>query len=466
MLQYNSECLNNHSNGVVVSTHSSATSLSSSNPQYNHGLSVSLLTNENSCISDDSDEMNSEVSVSDVDNLQQLNKDLIQRNHQYEILSNSEIMNSHPKYNLNRISSEPSLSNATPEQINTILEGLTSPLIQRTNHVRIKSIDALESPVAPSLTGRQSNRYEGNYRLVCGCIPFKIDTVCVTNIPAHPNNQLNHIILPQQSPATNEYSSFSPDVNDKLCVNNRCTGILALQQSSTTCSNQVSILLVRSSKNDYWIFPKGGWENFESSEQAAQRECLEEAGVQGEIIAELGTYSWSKKAKHSRLTSYLLQVTIQHESFAEEYRDRAWCPIEYVRFFVQREEAKYFLEKAIEKMKELGLVKEEDIIMPKDYNTAKNNSNNDNNNYSIDGKTVDINSVLTPIPRAKSTQNTLLYTNINSGPCSANISPPSSPTTHNSSTTGNIIAEKLAACLLTDELPMLNSTFTAQNTIP
>jgi len=50
-----------------------------------------------------------------------------------------------------------------------------------------------------------------------------------------------------------------------------------------TPDGAVKILLVRS-RRGRWIFPKGKLEPGESARIAAQRECLEEAGVRGELL--------------------------------------------------------------------------------------------------------------------------------------------------------------------------------------
>ncbi|KAG0172120.1 hypothetical protein DFQ28_011493 [Apophysomyces sp. BC1034] len=51
------------------------------------------------------------------------------------------------------------------------------------------------------------------------------------------------------------------------------------------------ILLVTSSKHQgVWVFPKGGWENDETQEQAAERETYEEAGVRGKITKLVGNF--------------------------------------------------------------------------------------------------------------------------------------------------------------------------------
>jgi len=54
------------------------------------------------------------------------------------------------------------------------------------------------------------------------------------------------------------------------------------------------ILLVSSRKNTDWILPKGGWENDETKEQCAIREAWEEAGVIGKTGIFLGEYSKNK----------------------------------------------------------------------------------------------------------------------------------------------------------------------------
>ena len=62
---------------------------------------------------------------------------------------------------------------------------------------------------------------------------------------------------------------------------------------------EVLMITSRNSKShESLIFPKGGWEEDETSENAAIRETWEEAGVVGEIERQLGSFSFqSKRAK-------------------------------------------------------------------------------------------------------------------------------------------------------------------------
>ncbi|GMP86472.1 hypothetical protein CsSME_00039236 [Camellia sinensis var. sinensis] len=78
-------------------------------------------------------------------------------------------------------------------------------------------------------TGRHQQRYEAGFRLIAGCIPFKYINSCETN----------------------------GDTSEKV----------------------VEVLMINSASGPGLLFPKGGWENDETVEEAALREALEEAGV-------------------------------------------------------------------------------------------------------------------------------------------------------------------------------------------
>ncbi|KAF8403653.1 hypothetical protein HHK36_011757 [Tetracentron sinense] len=86
-------------------------------------------------------------------------------------------------------------------------------------------------------TGRHQQRYESGCRLIAGCIPFK-------------------------------YRNF-----DESC--------------GAKSEQIVEVLMINSPSGPGLLFPKGGWENDETVEEAAVREALEEAGVRGDIMEEL-----------------------------------------------------------------------------------------------------------------------------------------------------------------------------------
>ncbi len=77
------------------------------------------------------------------------------------------------------------------------------------------------------------------------------------------------------------------------------------------------ILCFVESKNHpgYYVFPKGGIETGETDEAAALRETLEEAGLEGSIVSDLGM------RKHCHW--YVMRVEKVHESWLEN-RHRIW----------------------------------------------------------------------------------------------------------------------------------------------
>ena len=56
----------------------------------------------------------------------------------------------------------------------------------------------------------------------------------------------------------------------------------------------VEVLMVTNKHGDGMIFPKGGWENDETAEDAAARESMEEAGVRGDL-SDLGEFTFRSR---------------------------------------------------------------------------------------------------------------------------------------------------------------------------
>ncbi|XP_042519293.1 nudix hydrolase 16, mitochondrial-like [Macadamia integrifolia] len=50
------------------------------------------------------------------------------------------------------------------------------------------------------------------------------------------------------------------------------------------CQKIVEVLMINSASGPGLLFPKGGWEDDETVEEAAEREALEEAGVRGQLM--------------------------------------------------------------------------------------------------------------------------------------------------------------------------------------
>ncbi|XP_057984019.1 nudix hydrolase 13, mitochondrial [Malania oleifera] len=133
-------------------------------------------------------------------------------------------------------------------------------------------------------TGRHRQRYENNFRLVSGCIPYKDDG-----------------------------------------------------DQSSDPEGRIKVLMISSPNRDDLVFPKGGWEDDETVEEAAHREAWEEAGVRGELRRKpLGVWEFRSKSKEKicstegRCRGYMfaLKVKEEHEAWPEqENHNRKWLNI-------------------------------------------------------------------------------------------------------------------------------------------
>ncbi|KAM0934800.1 putative NUDIX hydrolase domain-containing protein [Dioscorea sansibarensis] len=124
-------------------------------------------------------------------------------------------------------------------------------------------------------TGRHLQRYDEQFRLVAGCIPYRL----------------------------------------KQNVENRGGDL----------SNRVEVLMISSPNRHDLVFPKGGWEIDESVCEAACREAYEEAGVKG-IINETTLGIWEFRSK-SRENSCKLEGACRGYMFAMEVTEELeWWP--------------------------------------------------------------------------------------------------------------------------------------------
>uniref|UniRef100_A0A1D1XMI1 Nudix hydrolase 12, mitochondrial n=2 Tax=Anthurium amnicola TaxID=1678845 RepID=A0A1D1XMI1_9ARAE len=136
-------------------------------------------------------------------------------------------------------------------------------------------------------TGRQRQRYDGHYRLVAGCIPYRL----------------------------------KQNVKDK----------------TASLVDRLEVLMISSPNRDDLVFPKGGWEDDETIDQAACREAFEEAGIRGIIHGEhLGMWVFRSKSRQNSCSQegackgymFALQVTEELDSWAEEScHKRRWLSV-------------------------------------------------------------------------------------------------------------------------------------------
>ncbi|KAI9357424.1 NUDIX hydrolase domain-like protein [Pilaira anomala] len=107
-------------------------------------------------------------------------------------------------------------------------------------------------------------------------------------------------------------------------------------------------LVISSSKHqDVWVLPKGGWEDDETKEQAAERETYEEAGVRGTLKGLIGSFMDYDISGQPKSNVWFFELEVEHilnEWPESNFRQRKWCTLEealqYLRF-------KPFMQKAI-----------------------------------------------------------------------------------------------------------------------
>ncbi|KAK6942173.1 NUDIX hydrolase domain [Dillenia turbinata] len=135
-------------------------------------------------------------------------------------------------------------------------------------------------------TGRHQQRYEAGCRLVAGCIPFKYR--------------------------------------------------ISVDSDGAISEEMVEVLMINSTGGPGLLFPKGGWENDETVEEAAAREALEEAGVRGNLVHFLGYYMFKSKTLQDEFSPeglckaamFALLVKEELQSWPERStRCRSWLTI-------------------------------------------------------------------------------------------------------------------------------------------
>lgn len=139
-------------------------------------------------------------------------------------------------------------------------------------------------------TGRNHQRYENGFRLVAGCIPYRVRN-----------------------------------------------GNLQLSSDRRLSVHEVEVMMISSQHGDGFLFPKGGWETDETAEQAAEREAMEEAGVLGNVQELVGTFEFkSKRQKNEfslegncRAHIFVLLVMEELEDWPEKNtRRRQWLTVD------------------------------------------------------------------------------------------------------------------------------------------
>ncbi|XP_023645666.1 nudix hydrolase 12, mitochondrial isoform X2 [Capsella rubella] len=177
--------------------------------------------------------------------------------------------------------------------------------------------------VLSSRTGRDRQRYDNNFRLVSGCIPYRLIKADETE-----------------------------------------------EDSSVDFVNKLEVLMVSSPNRHDLVFPKGGWEDDETVLEAASREAMEEAGVKGTLREDpLGV--WEFRSKSSTVEDeclgcckgymFALEVTEELEDWPErENRDRKWLNVKEALELCRYEWMQRALEEFLRVMGEEGRLRTEE----------------------------------------------------------------------------------------------------------
>ncbi|GJN25461.1 hypothetical protein PR202_gb13290 [Eleusine coracana subsp. coracana] len=121
---------------------------------------------------------------------------------------------------------------------------------------------------------------------------------------------------------------------------------------------RLQVLMISTPKRNDLIFPKGGWEDDESIDEAARREAFEEAGVKGIISATpLGEWIFKSKSKQNsrglngacKGFMFALQVTELLEIWPEQVtHHRRWVPVKEAYSLCRYD----WMREALDKLKE------------------------------------------------------------------------------------------------------------------
>lgn len=88
---------------------------------------------------------------------------------------------------------------------------------------------------------------------------------------------------------------------------------------------ELELLLITSRNQKRWIIPKGIVEPDLSPAASAEKEALEEAGVEGTVSTQpIGSYRYDKWGGTCDVEVFVLEVERVHDEWAEAHRRRLW----------------------------------------------------------------------------------------------------------------------------------------------
>lgn len=111
--------------------------------------------------------------------------------------------------------------------------------------------------------------------------------------------------------------------------------------------DHITFCLITSRSRGDWIFPKGNIDGYETLQETAQKEAFEEAGLEGEIVADLGAFTYTKRGFVLFTSVQLMKVTHCKETWQEQDRQRCWVSHAKAQKLIERNEMKTALQNAV-----------------------------------------------------------------------------------------------------------------------
>jgi 8-oxo-dGTP pyrophosphatase MutT (NUDIX family) len=101
----------------------------------------------------------------------------------------------------------------------------------------------------------------------------------------------------------------------------------------------VEVCLITSRGTGQWGFPKGNIDAGETGRSTALKETWEEAGVRGELVADLPGYVYAKYGRVHAVTMYVLRATAVADDWPERnQRRRLWVDTREAQRRIDRSE--------------------------------------------------------------------------------------------------------------------------------
>ncbi|KAL7094360.1 hypothetical protein ACP275_11G098600 [Erythranthe tilingii] len=115
------------------------------------------------------------------------------------------------------------------------------------------------------------------------------------------------------------------------CIPYRYKGTCGHTTSFPVDEEEIEVLVITTQRKGKGVlFPKGGWENDESIEDAALRETVEEAGVVGDVQHKLGKWNFKNKSNDTGYEGHMFPLLVKEQlDFwpEKDVRQRLWISV-------------------------------------------------------------------------------------------------------------------------------------------